>query len=78
MLFLEHLHATRLADRRLTRQRRQWRQQQRLHGLCQAYWQECQAKELSYLSKRLETPSGIKKLKKPLTAAIPPEYRASP
>src|SRR5690606_1518193 len=40
-LFLEHQRAKRLADRRLSAERRQWWTAQRLHGLCAAFRQEC-------------------------------------
>lgn len=77
VLFLEHLRAQRMADRRLSRERREWWKTQRLHGLCEAYRQECEAKELIYLSKRLKSPGGIKKAKRLLLAAVPSEYRAA-
>lgn len=77
VLFLEYLRAERMADRRLNREQREWWQMQRLHGLREAYRQECQNKELIYLSKRLKTRGGINKLKRILTAAIPAEYRAA-
>jgi len=77
VLFLEHERAKRLEDRRLSKQARQWWEAQRLHGLCAAFRQECQGKELKYLSQRLKTPGGIAKLKRLLTAAMPLEYRAA-
>lgn len=77
VLFLEHERAKRLRDRRLSKAARQWWEAQRLHGLCAAFRQDCQGKELKYLSQRLKTPGGIAKLKRLLTAALPPEYRAA-
>ena len=77
VLFLEHLRATRLADRRLSKERRKWWQAQRLHGLCEAFRQQCEASELKYLSARLKTPGGVSKLQRLLTAALPVEYRAA-
>jgi len=77
VLFLEHLRAERMADRRLSREKRDWWKMQRTHGLCQAFRQECQANELNYLSKRLKTSGGIKKLKQLLRHAIPVEFRAA-
>ena len=77
VLFLEHERAKRLRDRRLSKVARQWWEAQRLHGLCAAFRQDCQGKELKYLSQRLKTPAGIAKLKRLLTAALPPEYRAA-
>jgi len=75
VLFLEHQRAKRLRDRRLSKDRRRWWESQRLHGLCVAYRQECQGRELKYLSQRLKTPGGIAKLKRLLAAALPAEYR---
>lgn len=77
VLYLEHMRAQRLADRRLSEERRVWWRAQRLHGLCSAFRQECQASELKYLAERLKTPGGITKLKRLLVAAIPAEYRAA-
>jgi hypothetical protein len=77
VLFLEQLRAERIADRRLSRERRDWWKMQRLHGLCEAFRQECQANELTYLSHRLKTAGGIQKLKRILAYAIPTEYRAA-
>ena len=77
VLFLEHERAKRLRDRRLTKAARQWWEAQRLHGLCAAFRQECQGKELKYLSQRLKTPGGVAKLKRLLIAALPSEYRAA-
>jgi hypothetical protein len=75
VLFLEHLRAQRLADRRLSQERRDWWQAQRLHGLSEAFRQECQGQELKYLSERIKTSGGIQKLKRLLNAALPLEYR---
>ena len=75
VLFLELERAQRLSDRRLTEQRRQWWEAQRLHGLCAAFRQQCAGKELRYLSERLKTPGGIAKLQRLLAAATPPEFR---
>ena len=76
VLFLEHERAKRLCDRRLSKERRRWWESQRLHGLCIAYRQECQGRELKFLSERLKTPGGIAKLKRLLANALPTEYRA--
>ena len=77
VLYLETLRAERLQDRRLSEDRRQWWETQRLHGLCAAFRQECTGRELKYLSDRLKTPGGITKLQRLLTAAFPKEYRAA-
>ena len=77
VLFLEQLRAQRLCDRRLTKERRAWWSAQRLHGLCAAFRQECEGKELQYLALRLKTPGGIAKLQRQLQAATPPEFRTA-
>jgi hypothetical protein len=77
VLFLEHQRAKRLADRRLSAERRQWWTAQRLHGLCAAFRQECDGRELKYLAARLKTSGGIQKLKRLLAAALPSEYRSA-
>jgi hypothetical protein len=77
VLFLEHQRAQRMLDRRLSAERRAWWAAQRLHGLCAAFRQECEAKELKYLSARLKTSRGIAKLQRLLAAATPPEFRSA-
>jgi len=77
VLFLEHQRAQRLLDRRSSAERRAWWAAQRLHGLCAAFRQECEGKELQYLSARLKTPGGIAKLQRLLAAATPPEFRSA-
>ena len=77
VLFLEHHRAKRLNDRRLTAERRRWWKAQRLHGLCEAFRQECFGNELKYLSDRLKTSGGLKKMKQLLMNALPAEYRST-
>jgi hypothetical protein len=77
VLFLEDERAKRLQDRRLSKEARQWWEAQRLHGLAAAFRQECDGRELKYLSERLKTSGGIAKLKRLLEAAVPPEYRTA-
>jgi hypothetical protein len=77
VLFLEHLRAERLADRRLSAEARRWWEAQRLHGLSTAFRQDCTGRELRYLSNRLKTPGGIAKLKRVLDAAIPTEFQVA-
>jgi len=77
VLFLEYERIRHLQDRRLSQETRRWWEMQRLHGLCHAYRQQCAAAELRYLADRLQTASGITRLKRQLSAAVPPEYRAA-
>jgi hypothetical protein len=66
-----------MLDRRLSEERRAWWAAQRLHGLCAAFRQECEGRELKYLSERLKTPGGIAKLQRLLANATPPEFRTA-
>jgi hypothetical protein len=75
VLFLEQKRIKHMQDRRLSQESRRWWESQRLHGLCHAYRQQCDASELRYLSDRLKTSGGIAKLKRLLTNALPLEYR---
>ena len=73
----EQCVTNRLQDRRLSEERRRWWQAQRLHGLCEAFRQECSGEELKYLSERLKTSGGIKKVQRLLTNALPQEFRVA-
>jgi hypothetical protein len=75
VLFLETQRATRMTARRLSREQRDWWQRQRLHGLCAAFRQECEANELRRLSRCLQTRGGVRRLQRLLAAATPSEYR---
>jgi hypothetical protein len=77
VLFLEYERIKHVQDRRLSQESRRWWESQRLHGLCHAYRQQCAGDELKYLSDRLKSSGGIAKLKRLLTAALPPEYRVA-
>ncbi len=77
VLFLEHERARHLADQRLSQERRQWWEAQRLHGLCSAFREETAGRELKYLSDRLKTSGGIEKLKRLIAAALPKEFRVA-
>ena len=75
--YLEHERITHMLDRRLSKDRRQWWQRQRLHGLCHAFRQEAERKQLEYIEKRTKTSGGLKKLQRLLAASIPKEYRVA-
>ena len=77
VLFLEQERAKRLRDRRLSEDRRRWWTAQRLHGLCEAFRQECVEGELKYLSDRLKTSGGLKKMKSLIMNALPTEFRSN-
>ena len=75
MLYLEWYRASQLARRDLSEKDKRWWQHQRAHGICQAIRQAVQEAELHYLSKRLDTPGGIKKMKRLIRNSFPKEYR---
>ncbi|MFO1064053.1 MAG: transposase [Pirellulales bacterium] len=50
VLFLEFERIKNMRNKRLSKQARKWWETQRIHGLCHAYRQQCDAQELSYLS----------------------------
>ena len=77
VLYLEYLRAKKLNDRRLSQEQKNWWRSQRMHGLREAFLQQCKGEELKYLSKRLETSGGIKKMKRLLTNALPSEFRCA-
>ena len=75
VLYLEWHRATQLARRDLTDEEKRWWQAQRTHGLCQAVRQASQTAEMQYLAERLETPGGIRKMKRLIRNSFPKEYR---
>jgi hypothetical protein len=75
VLYLEWRRATQLARRDLTDEEKRWWQAQRTHGLCLAVRQASQAAEMHYLAERLETPGGIRKMKRLIRNSFPSEYR---
>ena len=77
VLYLEYERITHMLDRRLSQDRQQWWHRQRLHGLCHAFRQEAERKQLEYIEKRIKTSGGLKKLQRLLAATIPQEYRVA-
>lgn len=77
VLYLEHERIVHIQDRRLSKQRRRWWEQQRLHGLCHAVRQRIECDQLKYIEKKTKTPGGLQKLQRLLAAAIPQEYRVA-
>jgi hypothetical protein len=75
-LYLEWYRVQQLARRGLSEEEKKWWRHQRTHGLCQAVRQASEQSELEYLAERLETPGGIRKLKRLLRNSVPKEYRA--
>jgi len=76
-LYLEHYRAQQLRRRDLSEEAKRWWEHQRTYGLCQALRLASEQTELEYLADRLETPGGIRKLKRILRDSFPKEYRAA-
>lgn len=77
LMYLEWRRAQQLARRRLSDDARRWWRHQRTHGLIQILRQQTQLAEWKHLANSLQTPSGIKKLKRILRESQPPEHRAA-
>ena len=76
-LYLEHYRAQQLRRRGISEEAKRWWEHQRTYGLCQAVRLGSEQTELEYLAERLETPGGIRKLKRVLRDSFPKEYRAA-
>ena len=77
VLYLEWYRARQLRRRDLDAKSKEWWRWQRSYGICRAVRQETEAKELTLLADRLQTPSGRRKVQKRLRAAHPLEYRVA-
>lgn len=77
VLYLEWYRAKQLARRGLSEREKDWWRRQRTHGLCQAVRQASEQAELKYIADRLETPGGIRKLRRLIRDSFAPEYRAT-
>lgn len=76
-MYLEWYRARQLVRRDLSDEEKRWWKHQRTYGLCQAVRLASEQNELTYLADRLDTPGGIRKLKRLLVASFIPEYRAA-
>jgi IS4 transposase len=74
-LYLEWYRAKRLSRRGLSKEAKRWWSSHRTHGLCQAVAQEAECAELNRLADWSHTPTGLRKLKRLVRAARPPEYQ---
>ena len=76
-LYLEWYRVQQLARRDLADEERRWWQHQRTYGLCQAVRLASELNELKFIADRLETPGGIRTLKRIIRNSFPKEYRAA-
>jgi hypothetical protein len=75
-LYLEQYRVQQLSRRDLSDDEKRWWRHQRTYGLCQAVRSASEQKELQYIADCLETPGGIRKLKRFIRDSFPKEYRA--
>ena len=76
-LYLEWYRVRQLARRDLDEEEKRWWQHQRTYGLCQAVRLASEQEELRYIAARLETPGGIRALRRIIRDSFPKEYRAA-
>jgi len=74
-MFLEHHRATQLARPDCSDEEKRWWEHQRTYGLCQAIRLSSEQTQLRYIADRLESPGGIRKLKRLIRNGFPKEYR---
>jgi hypothetical protein len=76
-LYLEWYRARQLQRRDLPEEKKKWWRWQRTHGLCMAVRQAAEQADLEEIAQRLETPTGLRRLRRLLNRALPKESRAA-
>jgi hypothetical protein len=76
-LYLEWYRARQLQRRDLLEEKKKWWRWQRTHGLCLAVRQAAEDADLEHIAQRLETPNGLRRLRRLLSRALPKESRAA-
>src|SRR5437773_5311404 len=71
VLYVEWYRAQQLQRRDLANDKKQWWRWQRMHGLCLAVGQAAEQADLKNIRQRLDTPTGLYRLRQPLKAALP-------
>jgi hypothetical protein len=77
ILYLEWYRARQLQRRDLTEEKKKWWRWQRTHGLCMAVRQAAEQADLEEIAQRLETPTGLQRLRRLLKRALPKESAAA-
>lgn len=77
VLYLEWYRARQLQRRDLPEEKKKWWRWQRTHGLCLAVRQAAEQADLEEIAERLETPTGLQRLRRLLNRALPKESRAA-
>lgn len=75
-MYLEWHRARQLQRRDLSEQKKKWWRWQRTHGLCMAVRQAAEQADLEEIANRLETPTGLQRLRRILKRALPKEVAA--
>lgn len=73
VLYLEWYRARQLQRRDLPEEKKKWWRWQRTFGLCLAVRQAAEQADLEEIARRLETPTGLRRLRKLLKGALPKE-----
>ena len=66
-----------MSRRDLSDEKKRWWQHQRTYGLCQAVRLASEQSELKFIADRLQTPGGIRALKRIIRNSFPKEYQAA-
>jgi len=74
-MYLEYYRVQQLARRDLSDDEKRWWEHQRTYGLIQAVRSATEQNELQYIADRLETPGGVRKLKRLIRNSFQKEYR---
>ena len=76
-LYLEWHRAAQLARRGLSKdEKKRWRHQ-RAHGLCVALRRQVERADLNYVAEALQTPGGLRRLRRQIERATQAEYRTA-
>jgi Transposase DDE domain len=76
-MYLEYYRVQQLARRDLSDKEKRWWEHQRTYGLIQAVRSATEQNELQFVADRLETPGGVRMLKRLIRNSFPKEYRAA-
>jgi hypothetical protein len=76
-MFLENHRQRQMSRGNCAEEEKQWWERQRTYGLCQAIRSATEQNQLRYLSDRLKTPGGIRRLRNLIRNSFPKEYRVA-
>lgn len=76
-MYLEWYRVHQMSRRDLSDEKKRWWQHQRTYGLCQAVRLASEQSELKFIADRLQTPGGIRALKRIIRNSFPKEYQAA-